>query len=194
MKFISVWNEKGGVGKSTLAYNLAGAATLKGYHVLLVDEDAPQHSSHALSLDGHAGFTVVPTRPDEKPNADFSKIDLVIIDMSPGVKVLPRGNIVIPYQPNRLAFQATAKHFAKLQEIGSVVRVMSMVNSRLKSHRDFANEQRSLGAKQISYWSCYERATNEGRTIFDPALNHLGNINKARNEINIIFDEVMSHD
>lgn len=192
MKFISVWNEKGGVGKSTTAYNLAGAATLKGHNVLLVDEDAPQHSCYALSLDGKVGFTVVATLPDEKPNADFSKIDLVIIDMSPGVKVLPRGNIVIPYQPNRLAFQATVKHFARLQEIGKVVRVMSMVNNRLASHRSFSSEQRAQGAKQISYWSCYERAANEGRTIFDPALNHLGNISKARNEMNIILDEVMS--
>lgn len=193
MDIISVWNEKGGVGKSTLAYNLAGAATLKGRKVLLVDEDAPQHSSYALSLDGKAGFTVVATAPDERPNVDFSQFDLIIIDMSPGVKVLPRGNIVIPYQPNRLAAQATVKHFERLQQIGKVVRVISMVDSRLKSHRDFASENRSMGAKQISYWSCYERATNEGRTIFDPALNHLGNVSKARNEINIIFDEVMSH-
>lgn len=193
MKIISVWNEKGGVGKSTLAFNLAGAASAKGLKVLLIDEDNPQHSCLELAQDGNAGFEVVATEPNVKPNVDFDGVDLLIFDMSPGVDVLPRGNIVIPYQPNRLAFKATEKHFSRLEQIGKVVRVMSQVDTRISKHRDFALEQRKHGAKQITYWAVYERATNEGRTIFDPALNRCGNVSKARNETNIIFDEVMNY-
>lgn len=40
MRTIAVLNQKGGVGKSTLAVNLAAAAHLRGRRVLLVDMDA----------------------------------------------------------------------------------------------------------------------------------------------------------
>lgn len=39
MKTISVINQKGGVGKTTSTYNLATLLTLKGYRVLMVDND-----------------------------------------------------------------------------------------------------------------------------------------------------------
>jgi len=43
MKIISVWNNKGGVGKTTLSYHIAQGLALSGKYVLLIDND-PQLS------------------------------------------------------------------------------------------------------------------------------------------------------
>ena len=61
MKVISVCNEKGGVGKTTLAFNLAGACVAKGLKVLLVDEE-PRLGCMGLASSGNAGFDVVVPR------------------------------------------------------------------------------------------------------------------------------------
>ena len=54
MKKIAVFNQKGGVGKTTTVFNLAGCLSKRGYRILVVDCD-PQHnitnSLHMESMD-----------------------------------------------------------------------------------------------------------------------------------------------
>lgn len=107
---IGVLQQKGGVGKTTLALNLAAAYAKEGLKVLLVDAD-PQGSSMAWSSVREAKpmFAVVgmakPTLHKELP-AVAADYDLVIIDGAPRVNELARSAILasnyvlIPVQPS----------------------------------------------------------------------------------------------
>lgn len=56
MKTIAVINEKGGVGKTTFAVNVAAILAGRGKRVLLVDADAQGHATTALGLDKFPGL------------------------------------------------------------------------------------------------------------------------------------------
>lgn len=108
--FYSFQNQKGGVGKTTLAIHFAHALTLKDYRVLLVDTD-PQGSSldWAATREEPSPFQIMGfDRPTV--HKDLSGIardyDHVVIDSPPRVADIARSAIlaadlvVIPVQPS----------------------------------------------------------------------------------------------
>lgn len=50
VKVISIYHNKGGVGKTTVSVNLAAALRIKGYKVLLIDLDSQANSTFAAGL------------------------------------------------------------------------------------------------------------------------------------------------
>lgn len=82
MKTISIGNEKGGVGKTTMALHIAAGLAIRGERVLLIDADAQGTLTQGLGLEKAPGFydifvrnqdwessvQVVPPEVYEQPN------------------------------------------------------------------------------------------------------------------------------
>jgi chromosome partitioning protein len=114
---IGVLNQKGGVGKTTIAVNLAAVFARDGNRVLLVDAD-PQGSSLAWSAarESRPPFAIV-GMPKPTLHRDLPEIardyDVVVIDGAPRVNELGRAAImasdlvIIPVQPSPYDVWAT---------------------------------------------------------------------------------------
>ncbi len=76
MRSIAIINQKGGVGKTTTAVNLAAALTRRGQRVMLVDMDPQGHAGLHLGIDG---------APDE--DTPFATVYDVLVDRRPIAEV-----------------------------------------------------------------------------------------------------------
>lgn len=203
---ISVLNQKGGVGKTTLSSNIAAQLASEGHRILLIDAD-PQGSSLDWSAAREADSLVtvvgLPRATLHKEIGKFSNdYDHIIIDGPPSVTDLARSAIMaadlvlIPVQPSPYDVWAA-------QEVVSLIEEARIYKENIKSafvvNRKIANT--AIGrdvddalstyltpvlSSSITQRVIFAEAAAVGKAVFELEPN--GN---AAKEIAILVNEIV---
>lgn len=202
---ISLLNQKGGVGKTTLAVHLATALAQRGRRVLMVDAD-PQGSAldWAASREGESAFPVIglpkATLHKELPKlaADY---DVLVIDGAPRVYDVARSAIMasdlvlIPVQPSPYDVWA-AKEIVDLvtdvkpfkENLKSVFVInRKIVNTAIGRDVNEALSEYDLPVlrSQVCQRVSFAESAGQGRTVIETEPGSL-----ASQEIEALTDEI----
>ena len=187
IKLVSIWNPKGGQGKSMLAINLAAAAVEMGIKPLVVCQD-PQGTSTKYYKAGKLPFKVVSEIPRERPDADIVFFDHQASDW----ELPPNQLVVMPVKPSRDQFTTYAEAFKMAENAGKQVLtiVTGGANQRV-DERATAKALQSKGALEVPASGVFSRAASGYKTIFDKSLDRAYKIRDRRRDLSRILAELL---
>lgn len=209
MQVIVVANEKGGVGKSTIAWNLGVAAALEdGKKVLLVDAD-PQASlitGRTLREDDLLNAVQLTQKTLHKDIMQFTTYDLIIVDAGgrdtavfrSAIMAAAGGVLIIPVQPAVYDIWATEETFNILSEmrvyldipagvvLNQVVQNTTMTKEAKETLNELAQQKEViLFDTQLYSRMDYKKSIGEGKGVIE--YNKSG---KAASEVRLLYSEV----
>ncbi len=187
IKLVSIWNPKGGQGKSMLAVNLSAAAVEMGIKPLIVCQDQ-QGTSMLYYNSGNLPFEVVANIPSERPNADIIFFDHQASDW----EVPDTHLLLMPLKPARDQFATYIDAFKRAEQQGKeIITVVTDGQAHRASEKATTDFLKGQGAFVIPSSGVFSRAAEEYRTIFDPKLSKAYKVRERRQEINRILGALL---
>jgi chromosome partitioning protein len=206
MPIFGIINQKGGVGKTTLALNIAAALAVDGSKVLLIDADKQGTASDWSALRGDAGtpFRIVGMARENMArdaitlSADY---DYTVIDAPPHDGAITRSVViasdvaVIPIEPSGFSTWAADKTISQVREamlIKPSLKCGIVVSRKITNTvlgRDIRDMAGALGMgildTEIMMRVHHAEAGTLGRTIFEHAPH-----SAAAHEIEALTQEI----
>lgn len=213
MKIIAVANKKGGVGKSTIATNLACYFAHSGFSVVLIDADEQRSSmsfqesrpDDAVQFQTVSIITRTILREVEKFKVDYIVIDVPAKDSPVSrASVACADRVIVPIQASQYDILASEGTFELLDNISaskadfkfSVVKNMMMSNPNFILNKEvdgvLENYKNKYGFHifdgSLCYRTAYKNSAEEGLSVAEMKGEKY---KKATDEFNDFYNEVL---
>lgn len=211
-KVVTVFNQKGGCGKTTIAMSLAGAFGLRGYNALVVDMD-PQGTasrwSSAAPEERPFPASVMSLAPMEgkmhrEVKNHIEKFDVIFIDCPPAMNsaaptsaMLVSDLALIPLVPSPADIWAaeSAKKLAEAAQANNEELIARVVANMVQRSTSLAKELMELLEEDQDFplmkASLGSRAAFREAQILGSTVHQVPRANAAIEEVDAMTDEVL---
>ena len=189
LKFVAFWSEKGGVGKTTLCFNVAFGLYLAGFRVMVLDIDPQGSIVFAASLN-EKGVPFAVAKGPLKQRPTKAEFDIVLID-HPSRLIPPMDEvslIVMPLQASALDLHAFQRSHRALPGGVPTLPVLNGVDIRREEDRQFVAQMDTLGAVVVRNRSIFKRQMGQGQSVYTAGFRFAGN--EAKSDIEEIVTQI----